>query len=957
MNIRKRVTAILIAMVVLITYMPVNHVFADDLVLDCDRDYIYVGETCSLMSTNKTVNWKVQDINEEGEVSEKASNVTFTSTPSTLKVSAIKEGKILITATPQNPLDGEAVSHPIEIRPNNFFSFVRVDSSSSETSVADTVDLGGKLQIRTNQRGSDGKYTAIDWTPSGYLEIANFMTDISADQVYTFTGKNTTISDNPVVLSSTYEYTDPEDGKVHIVTIKRNFQVIDTLSLSEKQFTMSKGIPDKPSTHTLTVTASNKANPVTWTVYGPNGAKNPAGFNINPTGSSPNGSTANISLTSELVIANENKDEDRHFTIVATQTVDGRIITTKCTVIVLQPVTGLTLSKDNIILYLEGNGVVSTKDRQSIFARLLGDGAINADFNEISWTSSDESVVDFLVDTEDKTLSSQTIVAKSAGYAFITASAVSDPSQVASAYVEVRPKVTEVKITQEDMTVNLSEEYIQLFSSCTSQAVLDGLAPIESMNTKVRWKSSNEALATVDENTGKVHLLGAGKVTITCVSTDDTKVADTVVITINVPVASVVLDRYAITMNVGESVQATYTLISSVVGQKPSNEEVTWETSDSKVAVVDNEGRITGIAGGLATIIVRADGGDITATCEVTVLQSVQRIDISQTTMSLNVGEEGVLEASVYPSTASKQTVSWSSDNSSVVSVTQDGVVRAKKVGDPVVITAKIVDGERTITKTCIVYVEVPVRAIFLSPPSKMMRKGDTCKFVKTIYPSSATNAHVTFASTNTNVAKVDASGLVTAVGGGSCFITATTMNSNLVTSAYIVVNEKVSSVKLNKKSITLKRKAKYKLKATVLRPSASDKSIQWKSSNKKVATVSSNGTVKAVGYGTATITCKALDGSNKKATCKVYIKKYVTSIKLNTKSKTIKKGKTYTLKAKINPSSATIKKVSWSSSNKNIATISSKGVVKAKKKGRCTITCRALDGSGKKVKCTIKVK
>lgn len=156
------------------------------------------------------------------------------------------------------------------------------------------------------------------------------------------------------------------------------------------------------------------------------------------------------------------------------------------------------------------------------------------------------------------------------------------------------------------------------------------------------------------------------------------------------------------------------------------------------------------------------------------------------------------------------------------------------------------------------------------------------------------------------------------------------------------------SAAKLNKKGISLNVGKTYTLKA-----SGTKGKITWTSSKKSVATVSSKGVVKAKKKGTAVIAAKY---GKKKLTCKVTVKQPVKSIKLNKTSATLKKGKSLTLKATISPSSANNKAVTWSSSNKKVATVSSKGVVKAVGNGTATITVKVKDGSGKKATCKITV-
>lgn len=157
------------------------------------------------------------------------------------------------------------------------------------------------------------------------------------------------------------------------------------------------------------------------------------------------------------------------------------------------------------------------------------------------------------------------------------------------------------------------------------------------------------------------------------------------------------------------------------------------------------------------------------------------------------------------------------------------------------------------------------------------------------------------------------------------------------------------AAARLNKKSITLNVKKTYTLKASGVKGK-----ITWTSSNKNVATVTSKGVVKVLRKGNATITAKY---GKSRLTCKVTVKQPVTSIKLNKNSVSLQKGKTYTLKAAVSPNNANNKAVTWTSSNKSVATVTSKGVIKAIKDGTATITATAKDGSKKKASCKVTVK
>lgn len=244
----------------------------------------------------------------------------------------------------------------------------------------------------------------------------------------------------------------------------------------------------------------------------------------------------------------------------------------------------------------------------------------------------------------------------------------------------------------------------------------------------------------------------------------------------------------------------------------------------------------------------------------------------------------------------------------------------------------------------------VLVRDIKLSSTKEILEVGNTVSLTATVLPAYASNRTVTWTSNNEQVAKVSADGIVTAIGKGTANITVCANDgSNVTATAVITVEEKavkVTKVKLSKTSLTLKPKASTTLKVTITPSKATNKSLVWSSSNKKVATVK-DGKITAKSVGTTTITVKTQDGSNKKAICKIT----VADIKLNKTKATLKKGKSLTLKATVSGKS---KKVTWKSSNSKIATVSQTGNVTAKKAGTATITAKA-NGVTTTFKVTVK--
>ena len=159
---------------------------------------------------------------------------------------------------------------------------------------------------------------------------------------------------------------------------------------------------------------------------------------------------------------------------------------------------------------------------------------------------------------------------------------------------------------------------------------------------------------------------------------------------------------------------------------------------------------------------------------------------------------------------------------------------------------------------------------ITLSQTTLSMNSGTTAQLTASITPETAF-ASITWTSSNESVATVDGNGVVTAVAGGTCTITATAGGSLKKATCSVTVTQMVTKIVLSQKQVFLKLDEFVRLTATVLPENAANKNVVWSSSNESIAPVRS-GRVDAYDFGTAIITCEAADGSGAKATCLVCI-------------------------------------------------------------------------------------
>lgn len=232
-----------------------------------------------------------------------------------------------------------------------------------------------------------------------------------------------------------------------------------------------------------------------------------------------------------------------------------------------------------------------------------------------------------------------------------------------------------------------------------------------------------------------------------------------------VKVTAVNLSQTTVTINkLGDKVN----LRATITPNNATESTVTWKTSSSAVATVDNNGNVTAVSFGTATIT--ATAGGMTATCTVNVKPiEVSGVTLSESTLNILIGSKATLTATVTPGDATDGSITWSSSAPAVATVDNSGNVTAVSLGTAV-ITAKA--GE--MTATCTVTVKpIEVADVTLSKNTIKLYLGEKEKLTATVTPSNATDGTITWSSSSPSIAKVDNSGNITAAAVGTATITA----------------------------------------------------------------------------------------------------------------------------------------------------------------------------------------
>lgn len=504
--------------------------------------------------------------------------------------------------------------------------------------------------------------------------------------------------------------------------------------------------------------------------------------------------------------------------------------------------------------------------------------------------------------------------------------------------------------------VKQSVTSIKLNPSNTSIAVGDFLT----INAEVTPKLNNVSLKWVTSDANIVKITQTGNLSATVSGVKGGTAVITAINQDNVVVGSCLINVYQAIQKITLSdtlvtaplSAGSFQLYATITPDTAKDQDVIWSSTDTSVITVDQNGKVTLKKAGKAAIVVTSKvNSTIMAICNVIVTKSISGITLDQSIKNMFVGETFRLTYSVKPTDANNVAVTWTSTNSSVASVNAEGVVSAKAVGQATIIVRTIDGGYLA---TCNITVGRTATAVKLDVTKLTLNVGDYYDFKVTLTPADSTNAALTWESSDKSIAVVSKTGRVTAKKSGTCIIMVKTSSGS---SAYcnLTVLQGSSGITISQTTATIYVGGKLELTAKITPEGATDKGVTWKSSNPKVATVDKSGLVKGVAGGVSIITVTSNDGGYV-AHCVVTVKEFITTITLNKSYYKLGLNKTYQLVAKINSPNASNQKLKWTSSNKKIVTVDSKGRIKGIALGTAKITVRALDGSGAFATCTVRV-
>ncbi|MDR3128202.1 MAG: Ig-like domain-containing protein, partial [Bifidobacteriaceae bacterium] len=469
-----------------------------------------------------------------------------------------------------------------------------------------------------------------------------------------------------------------------------------------------------------------------------------------------------------------------------------------------------------------------------------------------------------------------------------------------------------------------------------------GFSPSGVTNKLVDWQSKNPAVATVsffnNSSQAEIKAVSAGNTTIDITSW--TKDAQKVVLNIIVKkkVSGVSLSPKSVTIKNNQTIELTKTISPS----DAADQAVAYQSSDISVATVNSIGLVTGITRGEVDITITTVDGSFKATSKIVVTQSVTGITVNPTNVVIEPNNVNQLIAVVTPTNANNKIVSWISFNESVAIVNSSGLVTAKNVGETIIKATTNDGGWQAVAN---VIVGTKVIGVSLSPKADSINsQRGRSQLTATVLPDRASVKLVNFSSSNSQIAEVDATGLVTAHMAGQVTITVTTIDGGFTDTAKFTVWQGVETFNLSPKKFTVSQLSCVQLISSIVPTDALDKNVTFSSTDITVAKVSQTGEVCGVDAGQTIIKGITSDGGLIDSVT-VVVEPVPTSVNFNQVSLELDETQTYQLVAKVLPSNAVNKVVNYHSNDDSVVTINNKGIVTAMAAGQTQVIATTVVG------------
>lgn len=541
----------------------------------------------------------------------------------------------------------------------------------------------------------------------------------------------------------------------------------------------------------------------------------------------------------------------------------------------------------------------------------------NTTNTSITWSSSNTSVLSIN--------SFGQVTAQNPGTVIITATTVNGKSNTIT--IVVRP------ISAQSVSLNTNTIQIQ---TTESQQLIATVLPHNTTNKTITWTSSNPEIASVNSS-GLVTGNSVGDVVITATTSNGISTSCNVNVRLfTVAVQSVTMSTNTLNLFVSQDQQ----IFANVLPSNATNKTLVWTSDRISVATVSQNGTITAQTVGTAKIIATASNG-IADTCIVTVLPILaETIEINHSNILLGIGESQQVFAHITPENTTNKSVVWSTKNSDIATVQNNGTVLGISEGSTYIYATS----SNNLIDSCEVTVQliaVPADSIQLSIMKNNIEIDEKISVVVTFFPSNTTNRSVTYMSVDPSIITVNEIGMLTGISMGTTTIRAISANNKISEIQVSVTELEATGISFQASELYLNPFETFVLEATILPIKTSNKTLTWVSANEDVASVNEHGIVSTIGAGTTIISATTTNGLT--AYCTIVVTDiFPQTISIEESISSITINESVQLSVVYTPTQTTARDVQWISSDPSIASFTEDGILTAHREGIVTITVRS---------------
>ena len=510
----------------------------------------------------------------------------------------------------------------------------------------------------------------------------------------------------------------------------------------------------------------------------------------------------------------------------------------------------------------------------------------------------------------------------------------------------------EVKVQQITLTPSTSSVVVGESLQITAKVL-----PENATNATLKWKIKPENILKLTATAGQFTAQQVGEALVRAEAADGSGItAECKVVVKPRLVQSISLNATQKELIIGDSFAFTAT----AMPENATNRNVIWKLVSGDAISLSNTGVIQAKKVGEALVRAEAaDGSGVSAECKVVVKpRLVQSISLNTTQKELIVGDAFSLTATLSPENATNRHVIWKLVSGDAISLSNTGVIQAKKVGEALV-RVEAADGSGIKAECKVVVKPRLVQAISLNATQKHLIIGDSFTLTATLSPENATNRNVIWKLVSGNAISLSNTGVIQAKKVGEALVRAEAADGSGITAeCKVVVKPRlVQTISLNSTKKDLLIGESFALTATAMPENATNRNVVWKLVSGHAISLSNTGVIQAKKVGEALVRAEAADGSGVSAACKVVVKpRLVQEISLKLEKDTVAVGEHFTVTADVLPKNATNSTLQWSVSDPLLLKHLGAGSFEALKTGSATITAQARDGSKQEASCRIEI-